>query len=600
MLLGSYYRRQLLVCILPRAFSSTTGYTCNYCGAPRVFLGGETLGTPLRVVMTNTLNNLRALSKRHVLAITCALVCGVLILAPQIVFIVHEGNNYKGLYMMKTESEWYYLARMQEVYDEGRIGNPFLFEHKWNGPIFVSPGGETILAIPGRLLNISVPTINLIYKFFLPAITFLLLYALIFRLTASVVWSVTGALMFLVGSTWLYANNLSHLLRGDLWFDGFVYNRPVHPQFDGMLTFLYLNVLLSVFRSPKARWFVALAALLGLSFYTYLYSFTFFLALNFVFVLLWLCFGRKREARNLSIATFFGIVLGLPALFAIYEATKHPDYVYMVYSTDHGHLPEISKNGILVSLLLIGYFFYAKATRAVDVVRQELTFLCGLLVTTFVVVNQQVLTGVSLYSGHYHHNFNIPIFVVVLMFLASVVVARFLNTQPKHTRSNLEGSVPKVRPRIFWFDLVLRLLPWVLSVVFIATGAFVQYSSYYNWAPQTSEEQKFMPALSWLKEHTEKDSVVMANEALSEIIPVFTENNVMWSSGATNYLVPPERLRFTPENLLQSNDFLRDIRQYRVDYILWDEKADPNWRIDRFRLPLLFASEGLVIYQLPK
>ncbi len=535
--------------------------------------------------MTNTFTNLCDVSKRHILAILCALLCGALVLAPQIIFIVHEGNHYKGLYMMKTEAEWYYLARMHEIYDEGRIGNPFLADpYKFYGPLSVSPGGETILAIPGKLLNISVPTLNLVYKFLLPAITFLLLYALIFRLTASFSWSIAGALMFLVGSTWLYAVNLSHLLRGDMgFFDGFVYNRPVHPQFDGVLTFLYFNVLLSLFTSRNVRWFVVLGALLGLSFYTYLYSFTFFLALNFVVVLPWFFFGKKREAWYLVLATVGGLLAGLPALGAIYETIKHPDYALLAETvhSEMGHLPEISKNGVAVSFLFAVYFFFTKGRQAVGTAREHLLFLMALLFTTFVVVNQQVVTGVSLFSGHYHHNFNIPIFVVVLAFLASTAVSRLEFFRPN-------------------FVKMFRILPWVLSAVFIATGVFIQYSSYKNWAPQTSTEQKYMPALSWLEQNTPKDSVVMANEQLSDIIPVFTHDNDMWSRGATNYLMPPERAHFTPENLLQSKNFLHDIKQYRVDYILWDKTADPSWNIDRFHLPTLFSSEGMAISQLPK
>ena len=92
----------------------------------------------------------------------------------------------------------------------------------------------------------------------------------------------------------------------------------------------------------------------------------------------------------------------------------------------------------------------------------------------------------------------------------------------------------------------------------------------------------------------------MANEELSNLIPVFTSNNVMWAIGASLFIVPADRARFTPENLLQSGDFLTDIKRYRVDYILWDKVADPGWNIDRLDLPALFSSDGLVIYQLPQ
>jgi len=526
---------------------------------------------------------------------------GLFIVAPQLVFIANEGDHYEGFYMMmNTESEWYYLARMHEFYDEGRIGNPYLFEHKFHGPIFISPGGETILAIPGKLLDISVPTINLIYKFLLPAITFLLLYALIFRMTAPLArriggtedlsatrnrqaWSIAGGLFFLVGSTWLYANNLSHLLRGDAsFFTEFVYNRAVHPQFDGVLTFLYLNVLLSVVLRRSTTWFVVLGALLGLSFYSYFYSFTFFFVLNFILAFFWLFFGQKKDAWRLVLTTLGGLLVGVPALWAIYEARTHVDYPQITaYSTQFGHFAEMSKNGLLVSLLFGIYFFHAKAKQAIGVIREYAILVVALLVTTFVVVNQQVLTGVSLHSGHYHHNFNIPIFIILLMFLGSAATLYLVNSRPR-------------------FYIVWGALPWLLSLLFIGTGTFIQHASYVQNTPRASEDQRYVPAFSWIEEKTPEESVIMANERISELIPVYTTKNTMWSLGATNYLMPPERARFTPENLLRSDDFLRDIKQYRVDYILWDQKYDPDWGVDSLRLPVEYSAGGITIYKLPE
>ncbi|OGZ08790.1 MAG: hypothetical protein A3D65_03265 [Candidatus Lloydbacteria bacterium RIFCSPHIGHO2_02_FULL_50_13] len=548
-------------------------------------------------------------SKKHLLAIFFALFCGVLVLAPQVIFIANEGDHYKGYYMMKTEAEWFYLARMQEFYDEGRVGNPFLFEHKFYGPQFMQSGGEIILAAPGKLLGISIPTLNLIYKFVLPAITFLLLYALIFRLTKSAPWSIAGGLMYILNPTWLYINNVSHLLQGDVsFFADFLYSRPVHGTLDGIILFLYFNILLTLHTTRNVRWFVGLGALLALSFYTYFYSFTFFLALNFVVVLLWLCCGKKREAGYLTLATIGGILIGIPKLLAIYAAYHHPDYplLAVLQPVEHGRTPVISKNGLMVSLFFVIYLFRTKALRMVGIIRDHSIFFLGLLITTFVVVNQQVLTGISLFSGHYHHSFNIPIFVIALTFLASAATAHFLHSEDTRSDVGVQGGNTRwnLGERFLRFHLVfphlLRALPWLAAIIFIATGVFMQYAAYQNWAPQTSNEQRYMPALSWLRENTPKNSVVMANEALSDIIPVFTSNNDMWSRGAPLFLVPLDRARFTPENLLRSGDFLKDIKQYRVDYILWDQNIDPGWNIDRFHLPTLFSSEGLVIYELPK
>lgn len=526
---------------------------------------------------------LYALSLRHVAGLIFAFIVGSVVVAPQLAFIIDEGERYQGLYMMmSTESEWYYLARMHEFYDEGRIGNPYLLEHKFHGPIFISPGAETLLAIPGKLLDISVPTINLIYKFLLPAITFFLLYLFIYRLTSSVAWSVTGGLFFLLGSTWLYANNLTHFLRGDSWFfREFVYNRAVHPQFDGVLFFTYLHVLLSALRRSSIAWYTLLGALLGLSFYTYFYSFTFFFALNVVTMCVWYFIGKKQEVLHIGAATLGGFLIGFPAILAIFGAMNHPDYAQITaYSISHGRFAEISKNGLLVSALLLMVALKARMLGIFEVYRERVLLLVALLVTTFLVVNQQLFTGLSLHSGHYHHNFNIPIFIIVLMCLASAVADHLMTIRSSFTR-------------------IARALPTVATLIFIITALIIQYHSYSQNAPEAREDQRYVAAFSWLDENSPKDSVVMANVRISELIPIFTSNNVMWAPDALNYLMPPERVRFTPERLLHSDDFFSDIRQFRVDYILWDKRSDPDWNIDRYGLSVVFSGEDLVMYQLP-
>lgn len=533
--------------------------------------------------MTGTRISLRDISKKHVLAVCLALFVGAFVVAPQIIFITREGSQYQGLYMTKSEAELHYLASMKEFYDEGRMGNPFLSEYKFYGPQFFSSGAEAILAFPGKLLGISVPSLNLVYKFLLPMLAFLLVYALVFRLTGASAYAISAALMAIMGLTWFAGGDIPHLLRGEFWFDQFIYNRPVNPQFSGPLFFLYLNVLLFVHEGRGLRWLLLLGALLALSFYTYFYSFTFFLALNAVFAVVWYLSGKKVLVHNLILVTLGAIFIGLPPLLAIYAAIHHPDYAQLITANDlhSGHIPEVSKNGLLVSLLFIAYLFCTKAHRVVGIVREHALFLAGLLVTAFLVINQQVITGVTLQSGHYHWGFNVPIFIIVLAFLAHAI---------------LDRPMPEC-PRLRAF---LPLLPWCASIIFILTGLFIQYSSYHRWASQTREDQRYMPALTWLNGHTPKESVVMANETLSELIPVFTENNVMWENQhiLCCYLLPSERAQFTPENLLRSNDFLVDIKKYRVDYVLWDRRANPEWAIDRFRLPELFSSGELTVYRL--
>ncbi len=553
-------------------------------------------------VFQDFFTRLRSTAKEHRTALFCAFFLGMLIVGPQLVFIEQEGSDYRGLYMMTTDGEKFYLARMHEFYDEGRVGNPFLYEHKFYGPMFYSSGGETLLAIPGKLLGISVPTLNLIYKFLLPAVQFLLAYALLFRLTGKVGWSIAGALMMFTGLVWFeweyLKHNLYHALQTgairDLWYRPYALyiGRPVHPEFSQLLLLLYLHVSLAIHESKERnnfKKFIALGSILALSFYVYFFSFTFFLAFNAALCVIWYFFGKRMLIRDLLMTTGVAFLVGTPPLWAIYSAMHHPEYARVAQAlwVEPTHRAVISLSGLILTLLVFACIVRKKTYAETGIARDRLLFLSGLLVTAFLVVNQQVVTGISLQYIHYFRAFNHPVFVIVLTFLGHTFFEHMLSGRSSQ------------RPR---FAFIARALPWCAAGFFAVTGVYFQYTAYLHDAPIVHKEQRYMPAMDWLAANTPKDSVVMTNETLSEFVPLFTNDNVMWNNGyvPAGFLVPSERTEFTPENLLKSEDFFRDAKKYRLDYILWDRQADPGWNIERYKLPLLFSGEGMEIYELPR
>ncbi|OGZ06982.1 MAG: hypothetical protein A3C93_01310 [Candidatus Lloydbacteria bacterium RIFCSPHIGHO2_02_FULL_54_17] len=542
---------------------------------------------------------LSSISRTHVIAIVFALFVGALVLAPQVIFIVNEGEHYQGLYMMMTgKDEEAYLARMQEFYDEGRIGNPYLYEYKHHGPQFFPWGVEMMQAYPGKWLGVSVPTMNLVYKFLLPAIQFLLIYALAFRLTRSRSWSIAGALMVLLGLAWLEWRHIVTLISFDLnyFWDFIPVSRPVNPQWSQILLFAYLYVLLLIHDGGNRRWFFVLGALFALAFFTYFFSWTFLLALNAIFVGIWLLFGKRSLAGDLVLTSVGAILLAYYPLREIVLATTHPDYSQVVGALKVApqHRPILYKPWLFVSVLFAAYFFLTKAYREFDARRGHALFVGGLLATCFLVLNQQVVTGVVLQYAHYMRYFSLPIFAVIYAYLAVQLIGRYI---PSAVHTTTEPPRLPSPHRV-----VIAVLPWVFSAVFIATGILMQYSGYQSYVPIAHDNQRYMSALVWLNENTPKDSVVMTNQDLSELVPIFTHNNVVWNNLhiLPLYFVPPERVKFTPENLLAAPDFLSASRAYRLDYVLWDTKKDPDWKIDTLGLPLLYSGDGLNLYELPK
>ena len=105
--------------------------------------------------------------KKHWGALGLAVVVGLIMVGPQIVFISSLGEQYQGLYLTGTDSEAHYLARMQEFYDGNGLGNALLYDYKNDFPSTFFTISESILAFPGKLLHLPVPALNLFYKFFL-------------------------------------------------------------------------------------------------------------------------------------------------------------------------------------------------------------------------------------------------------------------------------------------------------------------------------------------------------------------------------------------------------------------------------------------------
>jgi hypothetical protein len=70
----------------------------------------------------------------------------------------------------------------------------------------------------------------------------------------------------------------------------------------------------------------------------------------------------------------------------------------------------------------------------------------------------------------------------------------------------------------------------------------VRYDWYQNHTkPDMGDLQDLAPALRWLNEHTEKESVILVDiEYVStDIITIYTDNNVYVSSHAQYYSIPP-------------------------------------------------------------
>jgi len=483
---------------------------------------------------------------RHLGAIVIAILIGVSTVGPQLFFIHKAGAEYQGIYMYRSDAELHYLAQMKSE----RLNNPFLLEAEEFGPVPLYIVAEKVLAFPAKVLGIPISDINLLYKFLFPIGVALLVYFLVFRLIRDRMWSVTTMVVVMLGSNLISLPDLIHLIKWDQAYGQFsLYSRPVNPQFSALFLFGFLHILLSALRTKKWEWFIGAGLLLGTSFYVYLYSATFFLI-----ALIVLSFACRRFLLSVAI----GLGLGIAAFRNAFLLFSHPYYDDFAKVGDiiRSHAPILSI-GVLAAIALFIVTFKKW---------QDRTLITGLLLTAIVVVNQQVVTGTLIQDGHYHWYFNVPISIIVLI--------------------------------ISLYHLVNRKIGIACIVVLcgasVAVTILIQTSTYTLFYKQALYENKYMVVLDWLKENTEPSSVVLANNTLSALIPVYTNNYVVWEDHASYYLMSPKRREFTTDFVLKN---IKERNRYKIDYFVWNKETEPEWKLGQYPfLKEVYKDATFVIY----
>lgn len=261
------------------------------------------------------------------------------------------------------------------------------------------------------------------------------------------------------------------------------------------------------------------------------------------------------------------------------------------------------------------------------------SFVTLLLFTGLIVSNQQVITGRMVFVEHFHFFTNIPIFLLSMSILGGEVLALFSG--------------------------FLRFLGVGVAIVALAWFSLgVEVISYRAHAEEAERYQKLAPIISYLNKSAPKQSVIMTNYFLCTRLTIYTPHFV-YSAGGTDatFPVPRERVLhgyFTtlalrgvtadsvrayvyepanrkeigsmifvgtywrdlcgsqgcfPDSVLEdlipryqafaSHPLLENIHKYKADYLLWDSKKEPSWRLrDIIEYPPVMESGDFKLYTL--
>lgn len=569
---------------------------------------------------------MKSFFKFHLAGILLSILIGLVVALPPIIF--HFSSDYQGIEMLKTNTEPHYVSQIQEVYDgHPGLGNPFFADLK-DSPYLFPPLSPNVVARFGQLLHISVMTDVMLVRFLAVSILAFLIYLCVLELSDKrrlpALVAAAGVILgysLLDPHSWI---NLIQLGKTSLERTFIDYGRPINPQISSLFFFAYLVCLLKgIKENAKRGWLVAAAIIAGLSFYVYLFTWTFIFSLNGFLAAVALVKKKYTTVKQLVAVTIGAGIIGIPYLLHTLAVSHQPYYAET--SPRFGFVKTHDSN---ISRIVIGALVLFLAAYRWLTAKQRY-FFAAFFITAFFVVNEQVITGQFVFNHHYHWYYNTPLVIILVALI-------------------LDRVAERLRPTI------RRIGTAVLVLVCVYNGILMQVASYKAVLPAAKNEQRLAPLFSWLNSSTPKDSTVVASSSFSNLLPALTHNNVYYPDTAIYTLVSNDRLFntflvfayldktptttakqvfeterayisgyvygytysfqsntcsscFPDSNIdtltkkyaaLNDQNFISYLKQYPADYIVWDTKNDPKWGIDRFKLPEVVRFGDLRVYSI--
>lgn len=572
---------------------------------------------------------LKIFLKEHLVGIIISILVGLVVALPPVIF--RFSKDYNGLEMLKTNTESHYVAEVQEIYDgDPLIRNPFFKDLK-DTPYLFPPLSPNIIALIGKMFFLNAIHAVMLARFLSVSLLAFFVYYFGFLTTKNKLVGYVCAPFVILGYTLLDPKNLNILfLRGigksELTFID--YGRPVNPQFSTLFFFAYLVCFWKfLFEDGRKKMYGILSAvILGLSFYVYLFTWTFIFSLNGFLCLIYLIKKDWKKFKMILCVSLGAVLLGIPYFVNTIIASKHEWYRESATRFGFVHSRDINLSRVVFGVLILFAFGYKKMSQ-----KTRLFFL-AFFGTAIFVANEQVITGLYVFNHHYHWYYSTPLIIICLVSIIYIFLQRFFS-QKKY---------------------IINLATIFLVALFFYNGILIQYISYRSVLPVLIEEQRYAPVMDWLNNETTKESAIYSSYELMRVIPAFTHSNVYYHGTGIYSLVSDERLAHaylaevylnnisaqdidvylndhqpdivgyvagyryafqkgvcsscapseTVNALAQKykgisdENFIEFLKEYPVDYFIWDKKINPNWNLDRFKMEEIKDFGELIVYRI--
>jgi hypothetical protein len=338
------------------------------------------------------------------------MICGTY---PQLKMWSVRGNDWQGAYAYNDIDEVAYAAYLNSLIDgrprrndpyTGRSDTP---EQEQEESLFsIQFAAPYLVAIPARILGVSVNTAMWVSGGLAAFIAGLALFWLIGRMTDDSIYAMAGALIVVCGGS-VFAGEGA---MSEIFFEGFSY-----PYFPGLrryvpavpfaIFFILCGCVWQLLTSEDMRQRIIFTVLSSLCFaftvFSYFYIWTTAAAWLGCLVLVLLIVrpeGWLKDFKALAALGAACVVSLIPYAYLLSKRSHTMDDVQLLVLTrdlDLWRVPSLVVYTVIVMLIL------AVLLKAVKIKERSAIFVLSLALTVIVVFNQQLITGRSLQPIHY-------------------------------------------------------------------------------------------------------------------------------------------------------------------------------------------------------
>ena len=459
--------------------------------------------------------NLSILFKQHYWAVVLACVVGMIMILPHIILLHELGDEYRGYAIAEVDSDDFYLARISAAYEgDYAITQATIKSNVKPKPFTSPPLAENFVALVAKILNLKPEQMVVVGNFLFPALLTLILYAIAWKLSESKLLALLTAAVVLISSNILFdPRQLLSLVSAPEGLFANAYLRPIHPQISSLFFYSWFLLFIHWLWQPRTWLLVVCGVTFGLLFYIYPYSWTLAACiLGILFVISLIQKNSERAWRLVGIG-IIGFAVSLFYWKNFWELLHHPMYEEMRkrFVILASRKPLWSDLLALDSFALLVIFWRKFSNKTILV-------LGAVISSLWLLINQQVISGIRLFPGHWHWYYVVPITTLILLLFVKFLTRRF--------------------PKIWYLFAVI-----VLSIT-IANGIVSQSTYAKKHLSPYKEYQRYMLAYEWLNKNISTGSVILSDFEFSKRLPVYTSHfRYAYQSTDELYLITREQMK---------------------------------------------------------